>query len=460
MNLLTLPQTAATVFSWAITLNGAQVSDFGGIRFSFAVNGLGTSGCCSSQLEFSVYDPINFYGDMLLDGAEVTVSCHELYFTSQTYFCDKISVSKNICGFTCYDRICKTDKLIDISEFSFGEDGTVSADGVLSAVCAQCGFSGYGSSGTGLEYIKFTKGQLENTACRRVLELISEAMCGVWVCNDGMLYLACLGGGDFGDYAHCEDYSEIDFQGKARITALSMTNSDTGEMLNFGGTENGAVITIDSPFASEELGLAVWGRIENYVHTGWQCDTADITLDSTLKNMSSLIFRRADIEGDKLFVTSSEFTADSTGIYFSGGAAPYNEWNYADYLERGLNSRVQIGKTVGNVRIGNDTLCFVNKSKASAGRSAGSGKAEKYGFSVGENGVTEYDGAMISKAHPSQSVYTDGADGTDILTVKWNADNIAQDRQFKFTVTGKGTSEEKVTAMIFPDGTSMSLEGF
>lgn len=427
-------------------MNGAQVSDFGGIRFSFAVNGLGTSGCCSSQLEFNVYDPTNFYGDMLLDGAEVTVSCPELYFASQTYFCDKISVSKNICGFVCYDRICKTDKSLNISGISFGEDGTVSADGVLSAVCYQCGFSSYGSSGTGLEYINFTKSQLENTACRRALELISEAMCGVWVCNDGALYLACLGGGDFGDYAYCEDYSEIDFQGKARITALVMTNSDTGELLNFGGTENGTVVTIDSPFASQGLGLAVWGRIENYVHTGWHCDKADVTLDSTMKNMSALTFRRADTPGDRLFATTSEFTADSTGIYFSGGAAAYNEWNYTEYLERGLNERVQIGKTVGNVQIGNDTICFVNKNKASAKSSpqkisvrsdsyGAESSVEKYGFTVGENGVTVYDGDMVSAGifesaekindntlvinHPGFKIkYTKSADGKKIKLKK------------------------------------------
>ena len=135
-----------------------------------------------------------------------------------------------------------------------------------------------------------------------------------------------------------------------------MTNSDTGEMLNFGGTKNGAVITIDSPFASEELGLAVWGRIENYVHTGWRCDKADVTHDSTLKNMSSLIFRRADIEEDKLFATVSEFTADSTGIYFSGGAAPYNEWNYTDYLERQLSLKLELDKRNGNTAYGKNGI--------------------------------------------------------------------------------------------------------
>lgn len=350
-----MPQMTATDFSWAITLNGSPIADFGGIRFNFAVSGLGTSGCCSTQLEFDVYDSTDFYRDMLLDGAEVLVSCPELFFTSQKYFCDCISTSKKVCHFICYDKICKTDRSFDISEISFGEDGTVSADGVLSAVCYQCGFASYGSSGNGLEYIKFTENQLENITCRHALELISEALAGVWVCGESnTLYLACLGGGDFGDYAYCEDYSEIDFQGRAKITALEMTNNETNEVWNFGGTENGTVITIDSPFASVELGLAVWNRIENYAYAAWHCDKADVTYTSTLKNMSSLIFCRADIEGDKLFATTTEFAVDSTGVYFSGGTAAYNEWNYEDYTQRQLNRKLELDKRNGNTAYGKD----------------------------------------------------------------------------------------------------------
>ncbi|MDE5578008.1 MAG: hypothetical protein K2J11_11550 [Oscillospiraceae bacterium] len=352
-----MPQMTATGFSWAITLNGSPIEDFGGIRFSFSESGLGTSGCCSTQLEFDVYDPTNFYGDMLLDGAEVTVSCPELFFTSQTYFCDSISTSKKICKFVCYDRICRTDRPLDISGIFFGEDDAVSADGVLSAVCYQCGFASYGSSGDGLQYIKFSESQLENITCRRALELVSEALAGVWVCGESnTLYLACLGGGDFGDYAYCEDYSEIDFQGRAKITTLVMTNSETGEVYNFGGEENGTVITINSPFASAELGLAVWGRIGNYVYTAWHCDKADVTYDSTLKNMSSLIFRRADVEGDRHFATTTEFDVDSTGVYFSGGSAAYNEWNYEDYTQRQLALKLEIDRRNGNAAYGKNGI--------------------------------------------------------------------------------------------------------
>lgn len=140
-----------------------------------------------------------------------------------------------------------------------------------------------------------------------------------------------------------------------------MTNSDTGEVYSFGGEENGTVIMINSPFASAELGLAVWGRIGNYVYTAWHCDKADVTYDSTLRNMSSLIFRRADVEGDRLFATATEFDVDSTGVYFSGGAAAYNEWNYEDYLQR---RKLSIGKNVGNTMISeNGDIIFRNLNK-------------------------------------------------------------------------------------------------
>ena len=75
-----------------------------------------------------------------------------------------------------------------------------------------------------------------------------------------------------------------------------------------------------------------------------------------MKNMSALTFRRADTPGDRLFATTSEFTADSTGIYFSGGAAPYNEWNYKDYLERQLSLKLELDRRNGNTAYGKNGI--------------------------------------------------------------------------------------------------------
>ncbi len=363
MNQPTLPQTAATVFSWDLKINNQSVSvPFGNLRFSFSVNGMGTSGVSAGQFEFDLWDEYGQYSEALIEDSAAVLSCPELYFTSREYFISSRSVSKKICRFTCYDRMCKTDKTLDISGLLFDENNAISADGIISAVAHQCGFAeGYGSSGTGIETIKIKRSDVENVACRRALELISEAMCGVWTCDENnKLYLACLGGGAYGDYAFVTEYSEIDFQGKNKITALIMKNSSDGTEFNFDTGEYGTVIEIESPFACKELASEVWERLCGFVYTAWNCEKADVT-HGTLKCLTSIYLERSDEKGNFLFASDTQFSVDSTGIYFSGGAPAYDVWNYKNYLER---QKLSIGKNVGNTTISeNGDIIFRNLNK-------------------------------------------------------------------------------------------------
>jgi len=59
--------------------------------------------------------------------------------------------------------------------------------------------------------------------------------------------------------------------------------------------------------------------------------------------------------------------------------------------------------------------------------------------------------------HPVKSIYNDS---DDTITESWQAADEIRTVQYKITVTGKGTDNEAVTAITFPDGTIMSLEGF
>ena len=125
---------------------------------------------------------------------------------------------------------------------------------------------------------------------------------------------------------------------------------------------------IKSSLVTEELAMTVWERIRNYVYKSWHCDMADVTYGSYLHLMGALIFTRDDIAEDsgsvlgrRLFATTTEFSCDSTGVYFSGGAAPYDDWNYQSYLER---RKVGIGKNVGNTAIAtNGDIIFRNLNK-------------------------------------------------------------------------------------------------
>lgn len=336
---------------------------------------MGTSGVSSAQLELDLYDEHNNIADHMDDQTEVTLSCPELNFTPQKFYLSRRSVSKNVCHCVCYDKMCKTDKIFDISGINFvGDDGgTVNGQSVLNAVCAQCGFSGYGAFGSGISFygITFKKSDLENVTCRQILEDISEVLIGVFVYgSENKLYFAALGGGEYGDVAFADEYTEISYQGKTSVVALVMVNSDTGEAYRFGDENgNGTTLEVESPLVTEDLAAGVWERVEGYVYKSWHCDKADITRNgSILNSMGALVFYRLDVPewgdgllGRGLFATTTEFSCDSTGIYFSGGAAPYNDWNYRSRLDR---EKLSVGKNVGNTEVkSNGDVVFRNLNK-------------------------------------------------------------------------------------------------
>lgn len=331
---------------------------------------MGTSGVSSVQLEFDLYDEHGTLVDCLVEDTEVTLSCDELGFVSQTFYLSRRTASQKICHCVCYDKMCKTDRLFDISRVDFGKDGerTVSGQSVLEIICDQCGFSGYGYAGIGFCDIKFKKSDLENVTCRRLLEQITEVTASVAVCgSSSQIYFACLGGGAYGDTIYTADYTELDYQGKTTINALVMANSDTGEVYSFEGEGFGTTLEISSPFATEQLAREVWERVEGYVYKAWHCDMADVTCEGAYR-MGALYFIRSDVpeEGSgflakDLLATQTEFTVDSTGIYFSGGAAPYDDWNYRSKLDR---DKLSIGKNVGNTEVmSNGDVVFRNLNK-------------------------------------------------------------------------------------------------
>ncbi len=91
--------------------------------------------------------------------------------------------------------------------------------------------------------------------------------------------------------------------------------------------------------------------------------------------MTSIFIERFDEKGVFLFAADTVFSAESTGIYFSGGAPPHDEWNYQSYLER---RKLSVGKQVGNLIITESrSVKFRNLNKEG-------------GIEDGENGICAY----------------------------------------------------------------------
>ena len=408
-------------------------------------------------MEFRTYCPS--VGEDLWDsGAEVQLVCaSDSSIVVPAFYVKSRNVDGNFASWVCADRMSKTDVIVEFSDGDF-TDGKISAGAVLARAVSAAGFSGYRfTSSSAASFIGMVgdikRESVEGKTARDIINSFAAAFCSYVIEGNGgeMVFVP------FGSYYQAAGTSEIKhapirYLGKKQYSKLIMYSGDKTFTAGSGSAEN--TLMISTEFASAELCAAVFEEIQDFEYRGWTCE----------KGLAQEYIYPGAIEfsDSTLLCTNVTMYPSAAGIFFSASAnaVPETDYAYRSQVQRQLNERVQIGKTVGNVQIGKNTMYFVNKNRASASRSADSGTAEKYGFSVGTNGVTEYDGAMISKVHPDKSVYADGTDGTDTLTVKWNSENSSQDRQFKFTVTGKGTNDEKVTEMIFPDGTSMSLEGF
>lgn len=360
--------TAATVFSWDLGIDG----DIGNIRFSRSVPGLGLSGRCPMQLDFDIFDP----QDSLIDSLAapdfaITPSCDQLgeNVLSPTFFVDSRSVSNSICHVVCYDRLSRADAPFTAEGAGWWTNGKMSGQNVMQRICQIIGFEGYLGYRSGvLDFIKFTKSDLKDKTCGELLDIISEVMVGVWTCNGNDLYFIPFGSTATTNIGISE-HKEIEYQGKTAVIGLTMKNSSTGKTFSHGSvTGNGVVIQIENGFVSEYAANTVWQYIQNYQYTAWNCEKAVIPVDEfSFSGLWLLHSQVQDTEsfGEFLFPRSVAYTVDSTGIYFSGGCPPCDEWNYKSKLER---EKIGIGKAVGNAVIteGGD-LVFINRNNEEGG---------------------------------------------------------------------------------------------
>lgn len=328
------------------------------MRSSFSVSGLGTSGCCSVQFEFDIFDKVGTVCDNIPKLAEVVLSGQG--FVSQPFFVNSRSSANHVCHCVCYDRMCMVDKPFKNDfEFNFNFDkgiaDTIDGQAVLSHIAEQCGFASY-SGAAGLSEIKFRKSELSNTTCRSLLDEITKVLCAVAICGgvDGsILQLACLGNFTFSpDNVTSEAYTEIDYRGKTVVTGLNILNSETDELFEFGDS-SGHVIEIESKYANVEIANAVWERVNGYIYKSWNCEKALCISASQL--MGAANFSRIGFENDSnlilgnpIHATDTSYSFDSTGVYFSGGAAVFNDWQYQSRLER---DKVGVNKQVGSMTV-------------------------------------------------------------------------------------------------------------
>ncbi|MCM1380342.1 MAG: hypothetical protein NC085_01535 [Muribaculaceae bacterium] len=323
----------------------------GNIRFSWSAAGMGVSGRCPVQLEFDIFDP----SDRLIDSLaspdySVRVKCPELEIEAGSYFIDSRSVSGGVCHVVCYDRLSRADASFTTNH-NWKKEPTMKCGAVLSDICKICGFEGvYGAT---FDYVTFKQEDVSGKTCGELLDMISAVFVGIFVCFGQSLSFVPLGGAS-GTSVGCYANTEIEYQGKTAVQGLVMKNSTTGAVYSYGSTNgNGYVVQVESGLVTAFLAQIAWQRLsdQKYTYTAWNCEKAEITANK-FTFAGPLQFTpnggASDSLGDILFPRQVEYAVDSTGIYFSGGCPPVDEWNYKSKLER---EKIGIGKAVGNTSI-------------------------------------------------------------------------------------------------------------
>ena len=331
------------------------------MRFSETVSGFGV-GVSVGQFEVDVYDELGVYGEALLENATLQIVEADNYcLPSKTYYISKRSINNKVCHFVAYDIMSRVEQNFDFAYLTIVDENNIPCANVINAICTQCGFSAARATGEGIEHITFTKNQLENRTCRAILEMIAEVMQGVWIAHDdGSIILSCIGAPYDPTYhfIDAEYYTEIDYQGKQKITGIVFTNSETGKVNVQQTGDYGVIINITSPFVAKGTALdtLVWERLKNHIYQAWHCDKA--VVDGLAVATSQIGF-----SGTEMLANSVSLEVDSTGIYFSGGCEPQDEeqWRYEEYLER---AKVGIDKLIGHTKITNTgRIEFINLNK-------------------------------------------------------------------------------------------------
>ena len=148
---------------------------FGNVTVTKAVDGLGTSGICTSQLTFATPAPFNAYraAEVVLTGVSGLPK----------YYIDSRTQSDGIVTVTCLDRMAFTDEEFPYSSLDSSVEEDVPIGSVMQLIVNTVGgLTGFG--GIPLWLQTYPKSKLSGVTCADILTEISTAACGIWYITD------------------------------------------------------------------------------------------------------------------------------------------------------------------------------------------------------------------------------------------------------------------------------------
>ena len=366
------------------------------MSISQSVSGYGVSGVVTATMTF-VTDSIHASAS---ENAEVRLVCSGSLIAPPLFYVTGRKTSGGVTEWTCCDVCSKTDRLIEFTDSDFDANDKITISALLTKIHDQ---SGIGVNASGLSALinkTFDKDKcVDGLTIRTVFETLAEAMCGYWVGIANEIKFINFGQVVFS--AVPTAYKAIDFNGSRSFARVLCTDNEAVYAAQANGS--GKTLIVSTDYASQELADSILsmmvGSANNYTYQSWTCGKgkADEWLYVGLFRFGTKF----------LTANGVSMSVSSSGLFFSASAntVDEDEVGYTSEVNRQLKKKLEFDKINGNVAItGKGLYLFENGYKAKTPEEQ---KKAKYGFKV-ENGVTEYDGVMMSKKMPK--------------TAKWNAD--------------------------------------
>lgn len=266
MTFLSMPpqlrsRLSAAVFSLALTAGGTEITQFCEITVTRAVDGLGTSGLCTSQLTFTTPAPFYAYraAPVVLTGVSGVGK----------YYIDTRTQSGGVVTVTCLDRMAFMDEDFPCSSLDSSVPEDVPINTVMGLIVQTVKeLTGYGGIPSWLS--TFPKAELAGATCADVLTKISEACCGIFYISDEQS-LQFLPYGNTSGQVNADVHTVLDMGCEFTAAGVRCVDGDGNIITRGDASRKYDSINISSGLISGAGCEEIWERAQDYTHKAYSC---------------------------------------------------------------------------------------------------------------------------------------------------------------------------------------------
>ena len=324
-----------------------------------------------------------------------------------TFYISSRRRSGGTVSFKCYDRTIYTDRQFEVSDGIFETDGenagTVESYWLAQHISQQCGFAGFGIVGTISEVpqIHISREYVTGKSCRSLLSAVSAAWCGYFrVTNDDYLVFSPFGGTH--DIRQSHSHTAISEGGsKGPIEQLIVSNGTETFINGNSSADVFGTLKLSAELADRESAASVFERVKGYVYQSWSCDKAIIDNGAGDMETDAEI---AFADGSLRTANRVEAVLTSCGFICTCGRNDVveDEFDYTGAISREIEKRIADGEVLGGkwklsryegIEVFSEDSAPISTYSV---ENSNSKVISRYGFNVGKNGFTEFEGDLVS----------------------------------------------------------------